>query len=88
MAGAGIPCIKKKKQAEAEVMPSSNLVEVEVGLIRCKLDEVRCNIFEIQMQPRCHLDELRCNLDERRCNLDAIKMLLRFNLDATQMQIR
>ena len=34
------------KQAEAEVMPSSNLVEVGVGLIRCKLDEVRCNLDE------------------------------------------
>ena len=38
---------KRLCQAEVEVMPSSNLVEVEVGLIRCKLDEVRCNIFEI-----------------------------------------
>ena len=43
---------RKSKQAEAEVMPSSDLVEVEVGLIRCKLDEVKCNLDE----PRCNLD--------------------------------
>ena len=37
--------MKHLKQAEAEVMPSSNLVEVGVGWIRCKLDEVHPKCF-------------------------------------------
>ena len=38
----------RRRQAKAEVVPSSSLVEVEVGVeVRCNEDELRCNLVLI-----------------------------------------